>query len=158
MGELEKVLNAPHLKEIFIVVVAALLVMKLLISIWDFFRDRFEIETKTSRREKAQSETITNLKNEVDCIKRDQGEIKQTLNGLSEAVSEMQRKSDAKERATLKDRIGQSYRYYKDKGQWNSMEKEAFNDLIESYEAAGGKNSFVHDVCVPKSLEWEVID
>ena len=71
MGELEKVLNAPHLKEIFIVVVAALLVMKLLISIWDFFRDRFEIETKTSRREKAQSETITNLKNEVDCIKRD---------------------------------------------------------------------------------------
>ena len=154
MGELEKVINAPHLKEIFIVVVAALIVMKMLVSLWDYFKERFGIETKASR----QSDAITNLRNEVDSIKHDQGEIKDTLNKLSDAVNEMQKKSDAKERATLKDRIGQSYRYYKDKGCWNSMEKDAFNDLIASYEAAGGKNSFVHDVCQPKSLEWEVID
>ena len=57
-----------------------------------------------------------------------------------------------------KDRISQSYRYYHAKGQWNSMEKEAFDGLIRDYESHGGENSFVHSVCEPESCTWKIVD
>ena len=124
----------------------------------DWVRERFGITTASSRREQEQSETISTLKTEVEQIKKDQTEVMECLNGLKDSVDKMQAKQDSADRARLKDRIGQAYRYYKDKGEWNLMEKEAFNDLVISYELAGGQNSFVHDVCVPASLEWKVID
>ena len=76
---------------------------------------------------------------------------------------EMQQKTDESERHKLHDRIGQSYRYYHDRyirqcpeGVWTEMEKMAFNGLIQDYENHGGKNSFVHDKCLPESLLWTI--
>lgn len=80
------------------------------------------------------------------------------INVLGQMMVDMQQKTDASERAKLKDRISQAYRYYHDKGEWNKMEREAFNDLIRDYEAHGGQNSFVHSVCEPESQTWNVID
>lgn len=77
---------------------------------------------------------------------------------LGQMIVDMQQKTDASERAKLKDRISQAYRYYHDKGEWNKMEREAFNDLIRDYEAHGGQNSFVHSICEPESQTWNVID
>ena len=70
----------------------------------------------------------------------------------------MQDKNDLQEKARLKDRISQVYRYYHKEQKWTSMEKESFSDLIRSYEASGGKNSFVHSICEPESETWEIID
>lgn len=61
-------------------------------------------------------------------------------------------------RAELKDRIGQSYRYHASIGEWNHMEKESLEDLIEEYESAGGTNSFVHDVVVRDMYSWTLLD
>lgn len=84
--------------------------------------------------------------------------MKDCIQDLSNKVNEMQESTNATERSRLKDRLGQSFRYYNQRGQWNLMEKEAFDDLVKSYEDAGGKNSFVHTVCVPASMQWKVID
>ena len=158
MDELEMLLKSPHKFETFVVVIAAILVFQFIIKLIDWFRDRFGITTASSRREKEQSETIITLKTEVEQIKKDQSEVMERLTGLKNSVDKMQEKQDSADRARLKDRIGQAYRYYKEKGEWNLMEKEAFNDLVTSYELAGGENSFVHDVCVPASLEWKIIN
>lgn len=85
-------------------------------------------------------------------------DIKDIVNNLVVTIQDMQEKSDSKDRAKLKDRISQSYRFYHKEQKWTSMDKESFNDLIRSYEAAGGKNSFVHSTCEPESETWEVID
>jgi len=65
---------------------------------------------------------------------------------------EMQKKSDASERARLKDRIGQAYRNYHERGSWSEMEKESFEGLIYDYEQHGGENSFIHSICEPESF------
>ncbi len=157
MGELERILEAPHLKEIFLVVVAAFVVIQFFIKLWDFFRDRFEIETKSTRREKTQSETISNMKNEIDSIKQDQKEIKSCLNSLQMAVDTLQQRSDKNEAARIKDRLSQGYRFFSAKGEWTSMDKESFMDLIDSY-SQYSSNSFVHTIIEPEMLKWKVVD
>lgn len=158
MDELEFILKNPHIHEAFLVCVAAIITVKFIIGLVDWFRERFGISTATSRREQEQSKAIDNLKTEVDQIKIDQSEVMECLNQLKTSVDKMQAKQDSADRARLKDRIGQAYRYYKEKGEWNYMEKEAFDDLVSSYEQSGGENSFVHDICVPASLEWKIIE
>lgn len=72
-------------------------------------------------------------------------------------LQETREKTDKRTRAEMKDKISRAYRYYHAKKSWNYMEKEALLDLIEEYEAAGGKNSFVHSVVVPEMCLWEEI-
>lgn len=158
MNELQQVLQSPDKTTLFLTVMCAFIAFKFLVSLFDWFKDRYGIETKATRREKNQVDTIANLKSEVELIKSHQTTMMKSVDAISQAVKAMQEKSDAAERARLKDRIGQAYRYYNEKGRWNTMEKDAFEDLINSYEAAGGKNSFVHDICMPESLKWDLID
>lgn len=91
-------------------------------------------------------------------VSADTKAINDKINVLSQMILDMQNKADTSKRAELKDRISQSYRYYHAKGQWNSMEKEAFDGLIRDYESHGGENSFVHSVCEPESCTWEIVD
>ena len=70
----------------------------------------------------------------------------------------MEKKTDDSERAKLKDRIAQAYRKHHESGEWTRMDKEAYEGLIRDYEAHGGKNSFVHDICEPESFTWKIID
>jgi len=84
--------------------------------------------------------------------------LEESVNAISESVQAMQKRSDEQERNMLRDRIGQSYRYYQERGYWNRMEKEAFEGLVASYESVGGKNGYVHEKCVPASLEWKIVD
>lgn len=59
-------------------------------------------------------------------------------------------------KAELKDKILRAYNVYHEKGCWNEMEKEAFNDFIKEYEKVNG-NSYVHSVIIPESYTWEII-
>ena len=85
-------------------------------------------------------------------------ELKEDIKNVSKQVGDMQERNNESERNALRDRIGQSYRYYKAKGEWNMMEKEAFFGLVHSYEQAGGKNGFVHDTCIPRAMEFNIVD
>ena len=77
----------------------------------------------------------------------------------------MQDKQDEETRSRIKDRLLQSFRWYLDRAQkngdpvveWNVMEKEAFEDLVSSYQAAYG-NSFVHEKILPEVAMWHVVD
>ena len=158
METIEFLINSPHKGETFIIVIAAVLCVQFLIKLYDWIIQRFGISTKGMRREQMQTEAIEKLKEEVDTIKTEQTGIKEIICKLDKDITYMQQKQDETDRSRIKDRISQMYRYYKEKKEWTSMEKEAFDDLIKSYEAAGGKNSFLHTVCVPASEEWSIVD
>ena len=98
-----------------------------------------------------------------------QNNLAESLSSISEKIDKMQHttdlrfkeseeKNNKRIRAELKDKIGQSYRYYHERGKINDMELEALEDLIEEYEEADGKNSFVHSVVQKEMYTWEKID
>lgn len=94
-----------------------------------------------------------------------QKQLTDSINALSDKLDAMNLKQNELEekhrkriRAEMKDKISQLYRYYHERGKWNDMEREAFNDLIDEYEDAGGSNSFVHTVVQPESYTWEVVE
>lgn len=94
-----------------------------------------------------------------------QKQLTDSINALSDKLDAMKLKQNELEekhrkriRAEMKDKISQLYRYYHEKQEWNDMEREAFNDLIDEYEDAGGKNSFVHSVVQPESYLWKVVE
>ena len=182
MEYIEKVIEMGP-TSIFMAIILLAVCAKFLFEIIDYFLQRFGIETKNSLKKKAMEKEIESLKAEMQTYKenrihdREQSfeiqkqlterqeiingslvDIKDIVNNLAITIQDMQEKSDSQERAKLKDRISQSYRYYHKEQKWTSMDKESFNDLIRSYESAGGKNSFVHSTCEPESETWEIID
>ena len=69
----------------------------------------------------------------------------------------MENKQSASERARLKDRILQSYQYYKEKGEWTKMEREALLSLIESYRANGETNTYVNEIIAVDIDSFKII-
>lgn len=123
------------------------------------------IETKWMRYKREQKEDLESLKGhnteqdeKIGLLVDGMSRLEESVNAISESVQAMQKRSDEQERNMLRDRIGQSYRYYQERGYWNRMEKEAFEGLVASYESVGGKNGYVHEKCVPASLEWKIVD
>lgn len=100
------------------------------------------------------TESIQQINNKLDQMKHDT-DMRFLEN--QRQLQETKEKNDKRTRAEMKDKISRAYRYYHAKKTWNYMEKEALLDLIEEYEAAGGKNSFVHSVVVPEMCLWEEI-
>lgn len=95
-----------------------------------------------------------------------QSDLAKSIDVISNKLDEMQRQTDRRFieseqknnkriRAELKDKISQSYSHYHAVGEINDMEFEALNDLIEEYESAGGKNSFVHTIVQPEMYTWK---
>ena len=92
-----------------------------------------------------------------------QKQLTDSINALSDKLDAMNLKQNKLEekhrkriRAEMKDKISQLYRYYHEKQEWNDMEREAFNDLIDEYEDAGGSNSFVHSVDSLKAIHGKL--
>lgn len=94
--------------------------------------------------------------------------LSETLDTISKKIDNMQQNTDKRFlesekrnnkriRAELKDKISQSYRYYHSVGEINDMELEALEDLIEEYEAADGKNSFVHSIVQKEMYTWKQV-
>lgn len=95
-----------------------------------------------------------------------QSDLAKSIDVISNKLDEMQRQTDRRFieseqknnkriRAELKDKISQSYSHYHAVGEINDMEFEALNDLIEEYESAGGKNSFVHTIVQSEMYTWK---
>ena len=95
-----------------------------------------------------------------------QERISESINSLSDKLAEMQentnkrfKENDEKQnkrvQAELKDKIGQSYRYYHNVKQINDIELETLEGLIQTYEDYGGTNSFVHSLVQKEMYTWE---
>lgn len=130
----------------------------------EYICEKFGIQTKAARREEKQDKDIQELKGHAQ--KTDQnidkllGNIECLQNSIHEVsnqVDALQKKVNDNEISKLSDRITQSYRYYKTKKQWTTMEKWAFENLCRSYKNAGG-DSFIDEIAIPRSKEWEVVD
>ena len=98
-----------------------------------------------------------------------QKRISESINSLSDKLVEMQentnkrfKENDEKQnkstQAVLKDKIGQSYRYYHNVKQINDIELETLEGLIQTYEDYGGTNSFVHSLVQKEMYTWEHVD
>lgn len=95
METLEFVLNNPYKAELFLVCVAAILLVQGGIKLYDYFIERFEIETKSSKREKFQMQQIEQLKTEVN-------EVKSELNEIKDYSQEAKKKRVEFEECTIK--------------------------------------------------------
>lgn len=146
-------------------IAAVIIVAVFLIQKFDWIIERLGITSKRQQAQQKQEQDIGELKDHAKKTDENIEKLVYSIEGLQECVhelsdqvNEMKEQTNASERSRLKDRLGQSFRYYNQKKKWNLMEKEAFDDLVKSYEDAGGKNSFVHTVCVPTSIQWEIVD
>lgn len=144
--------------DIIIAIFALLFALQSVVKLYDWICDRFGIQTKRAVRMQSDRDMLLRHEKQLNTISSDVHATKDKINVLSQMIIDMQNKADATERARLKDRISQAYRYYHEKGYWNRMEKEAFEDLIADYEAHGGQNSFVHSICEPESCTWKLIN
>lgn len=175
MGDLKEVLNidVPTLIISILVVIGGL---KVVIELIKWFVNQFGIELKSVRKkneehdlliktigrvdelETVQKHSVEEFREYDNVLKNDIGKISEAIQVLDKKIDCMERKSDATERASLKERIATLYRKYSTDKCWTAMERESFNGLIRDYEAHGGKNSFVHDICEPESFTWKVTD
>lgn len=98
-----------------------------------------------------------------------QERISESINSLSDKLAEMQKntnkrfkendeKQNKRVQAELKDKIGQSYRYYHGLKKINDIELETLEGLIQTYEDYGGTNSFVHSLVQKEMYTWEHVD
>ena len=108
----------------------------------------FTIQKELTDAQNKLSESLTIISKKIDDMR---------LN-TDKRFRESEQKNNKRIRAELKDKISQSYRYYHSLGKINDMELEALEDLIEEYESADGKNSFVHSVVQKEMYTWEKID
>lgn len=107
----------------------------------------FAIQKELTDAQNKLSKSLSNISQKIDDMQRN----------TDERFMESERKNNKRIRAELKDKISQSYRYYHSLGKINDMELEALEDLIEEYESAEGKNSFVHSVVQKEMYTWEKI-
>ena len=182
---------------VFISICIILFAVKALISLFDWFSEKFGIETKSMRRKREEHELLVNtadglaktseslvelqrqhnesvkqsirhdkeLKDELQSLRNDfhaqTQDLNQNISTMKKEIDDRLNDSKVREnervQAELKDRIGQSYRYYHTIGKINDMELEALKDLIKSYENHGGENSFVHTVVQPEMYTWEKV-
>lgn len=87
-----------------------------------------------------------------------QRQLNTAIETLSQKLDDMTERENERQRAKLKDRIGEMYSCFHESQKWSHMQKEALDDLIKAYEMAGGTNSFVHSIVQPESYTWELTD
>lgn len=85
-----------------------------------------------------------------------QSKLTDKVDDICRKLIDMEEKENKRVQSEIKERIAQSYRQYNETKQISSMELEALEDLIETYEAHGGENSFVHSVVQKEMYTWEV--
>lgn len=85
-----------------------------------------------------------------------QNKLTDKVDDICRKLIDMEEKENKRVQSEIKERIAQSYRQYNETKQISSMELEALEDLIETYEAHGGENSFVHSVVQKEMYTWEV--
>ncbi|MCI8308094.1 MAG: hypothetical protein HFH14_08615 [Lachnospiraceae bacterium] len=74
--------------------------------------------------------------------------LTETVDKISNTLSEMERKNNETEIKKLKDSLIRYYNEYKNIGEWSELEKDAFWDLFDDYEKRGG-DGYIHTIVEP---------
>lgn len=172
---------------IFISVFTILVGIKFAVSLFEWFVNKLGLETKWMREKREEQELLAQTSKTVNALsenlnlltqkhKQDiqeiyennlkyreqsqeiRADLKNNIEKVSQKIDEMTDRNNRRIQAELKDRIGQSYRYYHEKQKINDIEFEALEDLISSYESSGGSNSFVHTIVQKEMYTWEKVD
>ena len=144
---------------------AALIILATwIIQKWDIIVKAFGIQTARTVKEEKHTKDIEELKNHakktdenIDKILLAVEGLQTAVQGVSQQVTSLQTKNDMNEAARLKDRIAQGYRYWHERGEWTSRDKESMEDMIKAY-SQYSENSFVHSVVEKEMHTWNVID
>lgn len=100
---------------------------------------------------------LTKFMDEIRCnMSQFASKLDEMKECTDERFSNNEKKENKRVQSEIKERIAQSYREYNRVKQISSMELEALEDLIETYEVHGGENSFVHSVVQKEMYTWEV--
>lgn len=140
--------------------------VKEIIEIGSYFKKKFRIKTGLDEDKETLKERISTLEKHDNWQYSELTKISTVVDRIKDEVTLMREQRDKDKLAEYKDKIGESYRYYKEKRfseeepipYWNHMEKESLEGLIKQYESHGGKNSFVHSIVEVEMQTWKVVD
>lgn len=134
MDELEFILKNPHIHEVFLVCVAAIITVKFIIGLVDWFRERFGISTATSRREQEQSERIAKIEEETEELQKtqekDHEEMRSFQNKIMDALNGIRK-------SMLDDKIERMRYEILDFGnacQKRDYNKESYDHVLQTYD------------------------
>ena len=137
------------------------LLKKYIKPIFDGLNDMQEKLKKTDEIDILKENQLRNVEHYKEADAELRGQIKEISDKVSvvaNMIIEMQARVDETNRAKLKDRIREAYAEHHPTQKISKMEREALEDLIKSYELAGGTNSFVHTLVEPELYTWELVD
>lgn len=145
---------------------AILFACKEIIEIFSYFKKKFRIKFGADSDKESIEKRIGTLEKHDNWQYNELTKISEVVDNIKDEVTLMRKQRDEDKLAEYKDKVGQSYRCYKERKYsekepvpyWNHMEKEALEGLIKQYESHGGKNSFVHSIVEPEMQTWKVID
>ena len=145
---------------------AILFAIKEIIEIISYYKKKFRIKTGSEEDKETLEERISTLEKHDNWQYNELTKISEVVDHIKDEVTLMRKQRDEDKLAEYKDKVGQSYRCYKERKYseeepipyWNHMEKEALEGLIKQYESHGGKNSFVHSIVEVEMQTWKVID
>lgn len=163
MSDIERIL-AMDWKNGILFIAAVIIVSVFMIQKFDWIVEKIGIKSRRQLAEEKQDREICELKNHaiktdgnIEKILAGMDELKTSIGEVSEQVKVLQDKNDINEAARLKDRIAEGYRYWHERGEWTSRDKESMEDLIKAYNQYS-ENSFVHSVVEKEMPQWKVID
>ena len=145
---------------------AILFAIKEIIEIISYYKKKFRIKTGSEEDKETLEERISTLEKHDNWQYNELTKISEVVDHIKDEVTLMRKQRDEDKLAEYKDKVGQSYRCYKERKYseeepvpyWNHMEKEALEGLIKQYESHGGENSFVHSIVEPEMQTWKVIE
>lgn len=150
----------------FITLFAIGFATKEIIEIAIYFKKKFRIKLGHEEDKETIEKRITTLEEHDKWQYNEISKISDVVEHIKDEVTLMRKQRDEDKLAEYKDKVGQSYRCYKERKYseeepvpyWNHMEKEALEGLIKQYESHGGKNSFVHSIVEPEMQTWKVVE
>ena len=163
MSDIERLI-AMNWRDGAIFISALVIVAVFIIQKFDWIVERLGIVSRRQLAEDKQNENIKELRahakktdENINKILTGMDNLQQSIQGVSDQVKELQKKNDMNEAAQLKDRIAEGYRYWHERGEWTSRDKESMEDMIKAY-GQYSQNSFVHSVVEKEMPQWKVID
>lgn len=163
MSDVERILTMDWRNGVLFIA-ALIIVSVFIIQKFDWIIERLGIKSKRQLAEEKQDADIKVLKDHamktdgnIDKILAGMNTLQESIQGVSNQVTVLQNKNDLNEAARLKDRIAEGYRYWHERGEWTSRDKESMEDLIKAY-SQYSENSFVHSVVEKEMPTWKVID
>lgn len=140
---------------VFVGVVVIIYILKEGFGVWDWAKTRFGWTSKKEILEQQYHDKLDGLEIALRSINQHISQLDNRILEVAQKQDDISQLQNECEVNKLRDKLLQSYRYYKCQGSWNEMEAETFWALFEDYTKRGG-NSFMRNVVEPEMKELEI--